>query len=299
MRSIVVSIALSTIASSGCSPKERPEAIWLDGGRGHGEVVYPRAIAYDAKNDWFYVVDRTARVQRIDADGKFLGGWRMPEWELGKPVGLTVGPDGNLWIPDTHYHRVMVYSPDGKLLKQFGEEGEGAGEFFLPTDIAFDSSGNIYVAEYGGNDRIQVFDPDFNFIRSFGHYGREADEFARPQSIEIVNDELFVADSCNHRILVLDLEGKLKRTLGKSGSQIGEFRFPYGMTVGPSGEIYVCEFGGTRVQKFSKDGQPLAIWGRQGKLPGELNYPWGIALDKRGRLVIVDAGNNRLQVIRL
>ena len=100
-------------------------------------------------------------------------------------------------------------------------------------------------------------------------------------------------------ITVLALDGTFKRSIGKSGSAPGEFRFPYGMTIGPSGEIYVSEFGGTRVQKFSKDGQPLAVWGRQGKLPGELNYPWGIVLDKRGRLVIVDAGNNRLQVIRL
>src|SRR5688572_20863778 len=126
--SITLLIAL-LLALIGCSSKELPEAIWLDGGRCKGEVVYPRAIAYDVENDWFYVVDRTARVQRIDADGKFLNSWRMPDWELGKPVGLTVGPDGNLWIPDTHYNRVMVYSPEGRLLKQFGKMGEGEGEF--------------------------------------------------------------------------------------------------------------------------------------------------------------------------
>lgn len=52
-----------------------------------------------------------------------LNEWQMPQWKLGKPVGLSVGPDGNLWVPDTHYHRVVVYTPTGEKLREFGSFG--------------------------------------------------------------------------------------------------------------------------------------------------------------------------------
>ena len=63
----------------------------------------------------------------------------MPAWSQGKPVGMSIGPDGNLWVPDTHYSRVIVMSPKGDVLKQFGKEGKKPGEFIYPSEIAFDS----------------------------------------------------------------------------------------------------------------------------------------------------------------
>ena len=76
-----------------------------------------------------FIVDRQARIQHLDGGGKFLNEWHTPESLQGKPVGLTVGPDGNLWVPDTHYHRVLVYAPNGKLVLQFGSNGTGPGQF--------------------------------------------------------------------------------------------------------------------------------------------------------------------------
>ena len=43
----------------------------------------------------------------------------MQEWAQGKPVGTTVDHDGNVWVPDTHYHRVIVFNPQGDELKRF------------------------------------------------------------------------------------------------------------------------------------------------------------------------------------
>lgn len=291
----------------GCDDAERPLAIWMadsrhgvaiSGGRGEGELIYPRAIAYDAVNDWFYIVDRTARVQRFDSEGQFMNGWQMPEWTNGKPVGLTVGPDGNVWVPDTHYFRVMIYSPSGELLRSFGRQGRGEGEFLLLTDIAFDADGLVYVSEYGGNDRVQVFKQDGTFIRSFGSFGRGEREFARPQSIAVIGSEVFVADACNHRISVWTAAGEHVRNLGRSGSGPGEFRFPYGLETDAEGNLVVTEFGGTRVQRIGADGRAISSWGRGGKGPGELTYPWASVVDRRGRVVIVDSGNNRVQVAR-
>lgn len=281
------------------SPPSAPEAVWFETGTAPGQVVYPRAIAMDHRNGWFYLVDRQARVQRFDERGTYLAGWAMPDFRQGKPVGLSVGPDGNLWIADTHYHRVVVYSPDGALLRTFGSRGTGPGQFVYPTDIAFDEAGKrVFVSEYGDNDRIQVFTPEGQWLYSFGSFGQGDGQFSRPQSIAVRGNELFLTDACNHRLEVFTLDGKFVRTMGSAGDAPGQFRFPYGLELDAAGNLIVTEFGNNRVQKLTPDGKPLATWGTGGRLPGELANPWAAGFDRSGRLLVVDAGNNRVQIVK-
>jgi DNA-binding beta-propeller fold protein YncE len=293
----IAPVLILGLTLGGCRDGTKPDATWCSTGVGPGQVVYPRGIAYSGSDDSFFIVDREARIQHLDHDGKPLADWHTPQWAQGKPVGLTVGPDGNLYVPDTHYHRVLVYSPDGKLLKEWGEKGTGPGQFIYPTDIAFDSAGNIFVSEYGDNDRIQVFDASGKYVREFGKFGDGPGQFSRPQSMVIDGDMLYVTDACNHRLLVFKTDGTFVRAMGKVGSGPGEFRFPYGLDLDRRGRLVVCEFGNNRVQLIDKEtGKGLAAWGAAGREPGELAYPWGVAVDRHDRVVAVDAGNNRLQV---
>lgn len=295
---VLAAILLASLA--GCQKNaagpELPQATWLETGNGPGQTVYPRGIAYDEIHDWFYVVDRQARVQRLDGSGKFISGWTMPDFIQGKPVGISVGPDGNVWIPDTHYHRVMVYSPEGKEVRRWGGRGTEHGQFIYPTDIAF-HEGKVYVAEYGDHDRVQVFTMTGEYLFEFGAFGQGPGEFSRPQSMVILGQEIFITDACNHRIVVFDVAGRFLRTLCTVGGEPGQLRFPYGLDADKEGNLIVTEFGNNRVQKLSREGKPLATWGTSGRDTGELAFPWASAVDKRGRIVIVDSGNNRLQVL--
>ena len=301
-RSPAIAIAgLSALASvltlAGCSDPAEPDAVWLETGTGPGQVVYPRAITYSPGDDSFFVIDRLARIQHLDAEGQPLGEWRMPDWKVGKPVGLSVGPDGNVYVPDTHYHRVIVYTPGGQEVRKFGERGTGPGQFIWPTDVAFDAAGDVYVSEYGDNDRVQVFAPDGAFKRAFGSFGTGDGQLIRPQSMVIDGDLVYVADSCNHRIAVFRTDGTFVRNMGGVGSGLGQFRFPYGLDADGNGRLVVCEFGNNRVQLVDRQtGQGLALWGATGRAPGQFAYPWAVALDRAGRVVAVDSGNNRLQV---
>ncbi len=283
----------------GCNARSNPKEVWCETGTGPGQVVYPRGITYSRADDTFFIVDRAAHVQHIDSRGNCLKDWRMPLAQQGKPVGLSVGPDGYLYVPDTHYHRVIVYKPDGTKIREFGRKGTAQGEFIYPTDIAFDSRGYMFVAEYGDNDRIQVFDRDGKFAYQFGKFGDGDGEFSRPQSIVIENENVYVTDACNHRLVVFKTDGRFVRNMGGVGSAPGEFRFPYGMDIDGDGDLIVCEFGNNRVQKIDpQTGKCKATWGAAGREPGQLAYPWGVAVDKDDRIVAVDAGNNRLQVFR-
>jgi DNA-binding beta-propeller fold protein YncE len=270
-------------------------------GRGQSEFIYPRAIDITSDNGLLFIVDKTGRIQRLSPKGDFLDCFKMPLTEAGKPTGLSIAPNGNLYVADTHYHRVVVFSPDGKLIDEFGQFGLKDSCFIYPTDVAFSRDGRIFVSEYGGNDRISVFTEQGDFLYCFGAPGSGEGQLARPSAlcVDHIRKRLYVSDACNHRVAIYNLDGKLLGYIGSAGRTPGQLRYPYDLTLLPDGTLVVCEYGNNRLQLFSPEGSSLAVYGRAGRQLGELAYPWGLAVDGRRRAFIVDAGNNRIQVWQL
>lgn len=300
--SLTLSAALVFNLLPACRPKAEPGQVpplMLFGRTGMGplEFNYPRAVAI-GPNDCLYIADKAGRIQAIEQTGRFKLSWNMPQIQAGKPTGLGVAPDGTLYVADTHYSRVVTFTPSGQRLEQFGTFGEGPGQFRLPTDVAIDADGFIYVSEYGGNDRISKFSPRREYLFSFG--GQDAAEAAlqRPQTLLISPDNtLWVADACNHRICHFDAGGRFLGAIGRPGKKAGELWFPYGLDMLSDGTLVVCEYGNNRVQRFDKTGQSLGTWGAAGRGPGQLAYPWALAVGEDDRIFVIDSGNNRVQVI--
>jgi len=301
-----VIITVCVLALTGCdqAPSQNIEPKVLNAfgqsGLGQAEFIYPRAIDLDSDGSLF-VVDKTGRIQRLSHEGGFLGCIKMPLIESGKPTGLSVGPNGNLYVADTHYHRVVIFSPDGELIDEFGKFGKDDGCFIYPTDVAFSPDGKIFVSEYGGNDRINVFTKQRDFLFCFGSPGSGPGQLARPSAlcVDSARKFLYVADACNHRIAVYDFDGKLIEYIGSAGLAPGQLRYPYDLALLDDGILVVCEYGNNRLQLFGPDRKSHAVYGRAGRQSGQLAYPWGVAVDAQHRAFIVDAGNNRIQVWQL
>ncbi|MGD2110483.1 MAG: SMP-30/gluconolactonase/LRE family protein [Phycisphaerae bacterium] len=267
-------------------------------GLADGAFSYPRAVAAEPSGSVF-VVDKSGRIQRFAGDGTFELSWKMPETAHGKPVGLTVHPDGRLFVADTHYHRVMVFDRSGSLLNSFGQHGTGDGAFLLPTDVAVDAGGFIYVGEYGGNDRITKWSPDLEFVAVLGEEPIDGHRLSRPAGVDIDEDQtLWIADACNHRIVRMSLDGEVLSTFGRFGQNPGELRYPYDICVAPDDTIMVCEYEGNRLQWFMKEGKSVGVWGGSGRAPGELFAPWGACYGPGGRVYVVDSLNSRVQIVR-
>jgi len=290
----------------------RLEKVWGLAGSTPGRLFRPRAVAID-KDDLLYIVDMTPQIQVFTGDGVFVRGWQTPQYDRGRPSGLSFDNAGNLLVCDTHYFRVLVYTPQGKLLENQtigGTCGSGDGEFQFVTDAAQDAEGNYYVAQYFEYDRIQKFTPNRKFLLSWGDHGHELGQFLRPQKIVIDKSGLiWVTDACNHRVQVFDARGsqaKFVKSWGVQGNAPGQLNYPYDILLDdaalagqPDGYVYLCEFGNHRVQKFTTDGQFVGSFGNNGRREGELDQPWGIARDSKGRMYVLDTYNHRVQRFRL
>ena len=304
---IVIGLSLLPLAMAPRTGIAGGKALQTWGRRGisPGRLQKPRAMAIDA-NDNIYVVDMTARIQVFDRQGHYLRGWQTPASENGRPTGMSFDRAGNLMVADTHYYRILFYTPAGELLAERtlgGVMGHAPGEFGLVTDAVQDSAGNYYVAEYGEYDRIQKFTADGQFLFQWGGHGSAPGQFVRPQNLAIDDqDHIWVADACNHRIQVFDATGdsaKLSRNWGSEGREPGKLKYPYDLALDGAGHVYICEFGNHRIQKFTLDGQLLGLWGNVGRDPGQLHNPWAMVRDSRGYLHVLDTYNHRVQRLKL
>jgi sugar lactone lactonase YvrE len=304
-----LSLYLLALLLAGCapgtSPPGRPDAIWGRRGLSQGRLQKPRAMTIDAQ-DQLYIVDMTGRIQVFDADGNYLRGWRTPEILHGRPTGLSFDRQGRLLVADTHYFRVLSYTPAGELLDELtigGTFGHEPGQFGFVTDCVQDARGNYYVSEYGEFDRIQKFSPQRRFVMQWGGHGTDPGQFMRPQSLDLDSSgRLWVADSCNHRIQVFDVDGdqaRLVKVWGRPGREPGMLDYPWALVLDSEDRVYVVERGNHRVQKFDSDGRSLGAWGTSGRRPGELNEPWALVRDSRQRVHVLDTYNHRVQRLRL
>jgi DNA-binding beta-propeller fold protein YncE len=239
----------------------------------------------------------TGRVQKFSSNGVFLLSWQLPQTTLGKPKGMGRDRDGNIVVLEPHYQRVNVFSPEGKLVAQWGKRGTNAGEFILPRAVAVTSRGEVFVSEYSGAERVQKFSQrGKKVLACFGQAGNQPGDFNRPEGLCVDSqDRLYVADSCNHRIQIFSSDGKFLRAYGKAGAGKGELSYPYDICVDAAGRQYVCEFGNSRIQVFDAGDRPVEIIGGAGLAPGQFNNPWGVALDSAGNLYVADSQNHRVQ----
>lgn len=268
-----------------------------------GEFHRPRAVLVDSRNRLF-VIDRSGWIQRLSASGAPEKRWRLPAWDNGTPTGITLDDDGNLWVADTHYGQILVYSDDGALLRRFGEQaGTGEvlpGQLIFPTDVALDGKGNAYVTEYGVRVRVLKFTVEGEFLEEWNPIDPETGDevLMRPMAIvyEADRDDFLIADTAHHRLVRMAPDGEIVEFIGHEGSGPGEFNYPYDVALESDGSILVCEWGNGRVQRLAPDGSPLESWGHQGRGLGELWTPWGVTVRGDGALVVADTENHRLQV---
>ena len=86
--------------------------------------------------------------------------------DVGSLREMMVDPNGNLAFLDAQGCQVLVFDQEGNFTKRIGGQGEGPGEFILPTAVGKDTQGNIYVSD-SRLRRINKYDKDGSYLHSF------------------------------------------------------------------------------------------------------------------------------------
>lgn len=205
-------------------------------------------------------------VMAFDAEGRFLTSWGEGVFS-GFVHGLTVGPNGNIWIADSGSHEVTEHTPEGELLRTFGDREFPAPTFYgrpfnMPTGVAFGSDGGFYVADGYGNRRVHRFGVDGSLLHSWGEAGSGPGQFAIVHFIAVDGqDRVYVADRENDRIQVFEQDGGFIAAWT-------EFRRPSDLAFGRE-VIYVG--GADGLSLWSKERKLLARWDRDEPCKGAFN----------------------------
>lgn len=227
------------------------------------------------------------------------------EGQLNRPRNAAVSPNGQLYVADTGNHRIQVFNPDSSFAFGFGEpvpEGAAAqpGQFNEPWGIAIDGE-FVYVADTW-NGRIQKFSLDGVFISSFGTFDIRAEGttgellFYGPRSIAVQDGRLYIMDTGNHRIQVVDTDGNFVAQVGTNGFTLGQFNEPVGLALDPVGNIYVAEAWSERIQAISNDLIPLNEWRVHAWDGNSLDNKPYIAIDSNSRIYTSDPEGHQVLI---
>lgn len=229
--------------------------------RSWGEGLFKRAHGlHIGPDESLYCTDDAAHaVYKCTLEGKVLLTIGMPEkpapYMSGEPfhrcTHTALSPLGDIYVSDGYGNaRVHKYSPDGKLLKSWGEPGTDPGQFNIVHNICCDVEGWVYVADRE-NHRVQVFNGD-------GKYETQWNNMHRPCGLYCEsgrNPLFFIGElgpqmpvnrnvpNLGPRVSILNNQGKLVGRLGDihAGTRLDQFIGPHGLAIDSRGDMYVGE----------------------------------------------------------
>jgi DNA-binding beta-propeller fold protein YncE len=257
-------------------------------------------IAADANNN-VYVIHRA----QTSASAQFTDSFNR-RTEIG---AADNPPTGECCLPAPH---VLVFAPDGRLLRSWGGPGEGYDWPRSNQRLAFDRAGDVWIGGMGeGDTHILKFSADGRFIAQFGRSATGRDSFrgVAKVSLDGTVNEAYVADAGNRRVAVIDIgTGAVKRAWGAYGVQpdtaalppydpaappARQFRRVYCAEPASDGFVYVCDREANRIQVFRRNGTFVKEKIIAPNTRGE-GAVWDIALsrDPQQRFLYVADGSN-------
>ena len=118
----------------------------------------------------------------------------------------------------------------------------------------------------------------------------------RPEGIAIdSSDNIYVADTGNHRIQKFNTSGTFVTKWGTNGTGDGQLDTPWGVSVDGLGDVYVADTNNNRIQKFSPTGTFISSCGTSGTGNGQFSGPQDVGADSTGNFYVADTGNDRVQ----
>jgi sugar lactone lactonase YvrE len=206
------------------------------------------------------------------------------------PTAMAVGPDGTIFVSDAEAGLVARIGPNGETFKPIGR-----GVLKRPAGVIFDKSQNRLIVADSAENTLKAFDLEGRLLMNIGKHGAGPGEFNRPTYLAIWKNELYVSDTFNARVQVLDLDSfAYLRSIGNRGIYVGQLTLPKGIALDLDGNLYVVESRNDHLLIFSRDGRFLLPIGGSGYGPDKFYLPSGLWADANNRIYMADMFNGRV-----
>jgi len=323
-----------------------PEFLKLPPGMNFGEVP---GVAVNSKGHIFVFTRSNssngpaygaaaAQLLEFGADGEFLREIGKGLYAWSEAHSVRIDRDDNIWAIDKGSDMIIKFNQAGRVVWTFGRRREAADEgakpwehvdpplppvdglFRQPTDVAWDSEGNIYITDGYVNSRVAKYDKDGDWVKSWGDKGTGPGQFRLPHAIVADrNNNLYVGDRTNRRIQVFDTDGKFLRMFTIDvppvpGTHAVNGNTPTGarlaavvgapnsicITPGANQVLFVGEstFPG-RIFKVALDGKVLGVIGRSGRQLKQFSGAHQLACPSENEVYVAETSNWRVQKLIL
>ena len=309
-------------------------------------LYLPEGVALDDAGRLFIADTENCQIRRVDPSGTIVsilghescgnsmgGDADLGPWlHTNHPRGVAVGADGVLYVADTINCRVRSVQDGGKVTtvagsgscRASGDGGPATDAGLAPWDLAWDSQGNLYIAD-AFNCRIRKVDSQGiittvagNGACGFSGDGGPATEASLffPRDVAVGSDgTLYIADTANCRVRRVAAGTGIIKTVAGNGScdYSGDGGpatlaglHPWGLAVEADGAVLVADRENCRLRRFVPGGAIATVAGSgvcgfsgDGRAAGEaaLNWPSDVTVAPDGVIHIADTGSCRVRRI--
>ncbi|WP_323755789.1 putative Ig domain-containing protein [Roseivirga sp.] len=282
-------------------------------------------VTANTKPSWLNLSEGQAIVRTIAGSSVFGSaegtGAAASFWD---PRGIVVDAVGNIYVADQQNNRIRIIDTQGVTSTWAGSTSRGLvdgtgteARFFLPSALAIDADGNIYVAD-SGNHTIRKISPSGVVTTLAGSFGSGADGigtsalFNNPAGLAVDSEgNVYVSDDQNYSIRKITPEGVVTTLAGSGnrGSSNGtgteaEFDNPRGLAVGPDGNIYLADRENNLIRKITPEGVVTTFVGSGNASfadgtgsEAEFYNPVDVVFDPSGNLYVLDQFNQRIRKV--
>jgi sugar lactone lactonase YvrE len=312
-----------------------------NGNANDASFLNPMGVAVDSNGNVFVADSRNNLVRKISANGMVstIAGSGKEGSTDGKastasfffPIAVATGPDGSVYIADTHNSLIRKISPAGivstiagQLTAATKEHPDSLQRLDNPSGITVGKDGVVYFTDWERN-LVRKISPDGKMSIIAGSIdpgskdgrGKSA-SFNLPEGIAVDDKgNLYIADTYNNMIRKITPDGLVTTLAGKpalrgkhnAGSKDGKgpaasFSKPCGIAVDRQGNVYVADVGNNKIRRVTQDGTvtTFAGTGLRGAQNGPARTatfyrPFGVAVDKAGNVYVADYQNNLVRKI--